>query len=66
MLTDRVGVGAVLRAALMGLPSKLKVIYVMNADADGTLVTPGPNELVDLDPALTGEKGWRKASDWCV
>jgi len=52
------------RAALMGLPSKLKVIYVMNADADGTLVTPGPNELVDLDPALTGEKGWRKASDW--
>ncbi|KAK3288554.1 hypothetical protein CYMTET_3975 [Cymbomonas tetramitiformis] len=54
------------RAALSGLPSSLKVIYVMNADSEGTLVTsrPGEDELEAAGNRLQGATGWRKASDW--
>jgi len=52
------------REALPQLPTKLRAIYVLNADAEGKLITKLPNDQEEADPALGGEKGWRKASDW--
>ena len=53
------------RAALPALPSSLRVIWVVAADADGKLSTPLPGDQhPPTSPDVSGEKGWRKAVDW--
>ena len=56
------------RAALSKLPTRIKVIYVVNATAEGVIVTPMPGDEDTLtaqrQKELSGEKGWRAAIDW--
>ena len=66
MVTVHTGAVGSCREALPGLPTKLRVVWVLNADSTGKLITKLPNDQEEADPALGGEKGWRKASDWCV
>ena len=54
------------RRALLGLPERIRAIYVLTASPEGVITTPLPG---DLNPeagvnALAGEQGWRKAVDW--
>ena len=56
------------RAALETLPSRIKAIWVLNADADGKIVTklPGDEEklIAERQKKMSGPQGWRAAIDF--
>lgn len=55
-----------LRSALGKLPDKYKAIWVVNADAEGKILTPLPADLVEpKENPLGGVNGWKRAVNWC-
>ena len=56
------------REALGTLPTRIKAIWVLNADADGKIVTklPGDEEtlIAERQKKMSGERGWKAAIDF--
>ena len=57
--------GDAARRSLLGLPTRLRAVYVLTASPAGALTTPLPGALVEPKPdIMAGPQGWRKAVDW--